>query len=340
MHKYSPSVVVIERGSLVKKKTGSAVVAGEAVEDTLNIRHVLKVADLSTADIITIIRKARYWKLQEGQTSDLRPLEGKTLGMIFSKPSTRTRVSFQAAVCQLGGQAINLSMNDLQLGRGESIADTARVLSRYLDGILIRTFSQGDVEEFAAFSTMPVINGLTDETHPTQALADLMTIQEKLGRWQGIKLAYVGDGNNVAHSLMMAAAKVGMDFAIATPPGYEPEAAVVNAAREVAASMGSVIEVGYDPEAACRGAQAVYTDVWVSMGQDGEKDARLEAFKDYQVNDELMSLASEEAIFLHCLPAHRGEEVSASVIDGPQSAVFDQAENRMHIYKGILSLII
>ncbi len=308
-------------------------------EGSLRGRDLLRLADLSSEEVFLILATAAWWKARRGEPDLPRPLVGKTLGMIFTKPSTRTRVSFQAAVARLGGQALPLGTNDLQLGRGETVADTARVLSRYLDGILIRTFAQAEVEELAAHAAVPVINGLTDAVHPTQALADLQTIHERFGRFAGLKLAYVGDGNNVAHSLMMAAAKVGMDFVAATPPGYEPDAAEVSSARREAAAMVSTVSLCHDPREAVRGAHVVYTDVWTSMGQEAESQARLRAFRPYQVNEALMAEAAPEAVFLHCLPAHRGEEVTAEVIDGPRSAVFDQAENRMHIFQALLSLL-
>lgn len=308
--------------------------------ESLRGRHLLRLADLTPEEVLVVVATAASWKARRGQPDLPRPLVGKTLGMIFAKPSTRTRVSFQAAVARLGGQALPLGASDLQLGRGETVADTARVLSRYLDGILIRTFAQAEVEELAAHATVPVINGLTDAVHPTQALADLLTIHERFGRWRGLKLAYVGDGNNMAHSLMMAAAKTGMDFAAATPPGYEPDAAEVAAARAQAAVTGGTVSLGHDAREAVRGAHVVYTDVWTSMGQDAERAARLRAFQPYQVNAALMAEAAPDAVFLHCLPAHRGEEVAAEVIDGPRSLVFDQAENRMHIFQALLTLLL
>lgn len=303
-------------------------------------RHLLNIADLSTEEIILILSAASWWKERKGVPHQPQPLAGKTLGMIFTKPSTRTRVSFQSAVCQMGGQAIPLGVNDLQLGRGETLADTARVLSRYLDGILIRTFDQREVEELAVHATMPVINGLTDQVHPTQALADLLTVHERFGRWRGLKLAYVGDGNNVANSLMMAAAKVGMDVAVATPDEYGPGPARVAAAQSAALAAGGSVTFCRDAREAVAGASVVYTDVWISMGQEAERAARLRAFHPYQVNGALMASARPDAVFMHCLPAHRGEEVTDEVMDGPCSVVFDQAENRLHVFKGILSLLI
>lgn len=310
-----------------------------AGQGALKGRGLLTVADLSSEEVLLLVAMAGWWKERKGDVSH-RPLVGKTLGMMFSKPSTRTRVSFQVAVNQLGGQAVALDAGDLQLGRGETVADTARVLSRYLDGILIRTFDQGEITEFAAHASIPLINGLTDQTHPTQALADLLTIHEHFGYWEGLKLAYVGDGNNVVHSLMMAAAKVGMDLVCACPAGYEPDPVRVAAARAVAAVTGSKIEIRSDPREAVSGAAVVYTDVWTSMGRERERAARLAALGPYQVNAEILGLAREDAIFLHCLPAHRGEEVSAEVLEGPCSLAFAQAENRLHVFKAILSLMI
>lgn len=307
---------------------------------SLHGRHLLSIADLTAEDILLILSASSWWKDRKGASHLPQPLAGKTLGMFFTKPSTRTRVSFQAAVCQLGGQTIPLGVNDLQLGRGETMADTARVLSRYLDGLLVRTFDQREVEELADFATMPVINGLTDQVHPTQALADLMTVHERFGRWQGLKLAYVGDGNNVAHSLIMAASKLGMDVAAATPEGYGPDPAQVDAARDAAMISGGSVTVCRDPREAVAEASVVYTDVWTSMGQEGEQAVRLHAFHPYQVNGSLLAAARPDAVFMHCLPAHRGEEVTDEVMDGPRSVVFDQAENRLHVFKGILSLLI
>lgn len=263
-------------------------------------------------------------------------LAGRTLGLLFQKASTRTRVSFEVGMNQLGGQALFLPINDIQLSRGESVPDTARVLSRYLDGIVVRTFDQAIVEEWARESTIPIINGLTDLHHPCQALSDLLTIQEKKKTLKGLRLAYVGDGNNMANSLIEAAAKVGMHISLGCPRGYQPDAAVVERARQDAARTGSRIELSEDPEAAVKGADAVYTDVWISMGQEREQARRLKAFSAYQVNERLMKRAKSDAIVLHCLPAHRGEEITAGVLDGPQSVVFDQAENRLHIQKAIL----
>lgn len=263
-------------------------------------------------------------------------LAGRTIGLLFQKASTRTRVSFEVGMNQLGGQALFLPIGDIQLSRGESIADTARVLSRYLDGLVIRTYDQAIVEEWAREATVPVINGLTDLHHPCQALSDLLTIQEKKGRLKALRLAYVGDGNNMTNSLIEAAVKVGMSVSCGCPKGYQPDSTVVEQARQEAAKTGSAIELSDDPEVAVKDADIVYTDVWISMGQEREQARRLKAFSDYQVNERLMKRARPDAIVMHCLPAHRGEEISAKVLDGPQSVVLDQAENRLHMQKAIL----
>ena len=266
-------------------------------------------------------------------------LAGRTLGMIFQKSSTRTRVSFEVGMAQLGGQALFLSSADLQLGRGESIADTAHVLGRYVDGIMARTFAHTDVEDLARTSGVPVINGLTDLLHPCQAMADVMTIQEKKGRLAGIRLAYVGDSNNVTHSLLQAGAKFGMQVRVASPAGYQPNTGILDAARDEARRTGGDIRIGEDPVEAVRGADVVYTDTWASMGQEGERDTRLRVLRPYQVDARLMAQAVADALFMHCLPAHRGEEVTAEVMDGPHSVVFDEAENRLHVQKAILALL-
>jgi ornithine carbamoyltransferase len=266
-------------------------------------------------------------------------LAGKTLAMIFQKSSTRTRVSFEVGIYQLGGLGLFLSGNDLQLGRGETVADTARVLSRYVNGIMARVYAHNDIVELAKCASVPVINGLSDLLHPCQALADYFTILEKKKDLAGRKIAYVGDGNNMCHSLLYGANKVGMNIAVATPPGYEPKSIIVKSANREAQQVGVTIEVTQDPAEAVRGADVVYTDVWASMGQEAEAEQRREAFAGYQVDDALMGQAKPDAVFMHCLPAHRDEEVSASVLDGPQSIVFDQAENRLHVQKAILYLL-
>jgi ornithine carbamoyltransferase len=288
-------------------------------------------AVLDVADTLKAAQKAR-------EPHELLP--GRTLGMIFQKPSTRTRVSFEVGIAQLGGRGLYLAANDLQLGRGETIRDTGTVLSRYLDAIMIRTFEQDDVEQLAEASDIPVINGLTDYAHPCQALADLMTIREKLGRLSGTRLAYLGDGNNVCVSLMVGAARFGMRFVAATPPGYEPDGTAVTAARRAAAQMGGTVELVSDPRAAASNADAVYTDVWTSMGQEEEAEKRRSDLADYGIDGDLLQLAADDAIVLHCLPAHYGEEITEDVLYGPQSAVWDQAENRLHAQKALMALTI
>ena len=260
--------------------------------------------------------------------------------MIFQKPSTRTRVSFEVGIAQLGGTGLYLAAGDLQLGRGETIKDTAVVLSRYLDGIMIRTFAQADVDELAEHADIPVINGLTDDFHPCQALADVMTIRERLGGFEDVRVAYLGDGNNVCNSLMVACAKLGMDFVAATPPGYEPSAGVVGWARAAAEANRSAVELTDDARAAAAGADVLYTDVWTSMGQDAEREQRLADLAGYGIDADLVALASERAIVLHCLPAHYGEEIAEDVLYGERSAVWDQAENRLHAQKALMALII
>ncbi len=267
-------------------------------------------------------------------------LEGRTLGMIFQKPSTRTRVSFEVGISQLGGTGLYLAAGDLQLGRGETIKDTAVVLSRYLNGIMIRTFKQADVDELAEHADIPVINGLTDEFHPCQALADVLTIRERLGGFEGVRVAYLGDGNNVCHSLMVACAKLGMDFVAATPTGYEPSEEVVGWAKTAANVSGSSVELTNDPRAAASGADVLYTDVWTSMGQDEGHEKHLADLAGYGIDQDMVALGSERAIVLHCLPAHYGEEITEDVLYGPNSAVWDQAENRLHAQKALMALVI
>jgi ornithine carbamoyltransferase len=302
-------------------------------------KDLLAISDLTTKDVDKILKRAVVLKKMHKQGKTHQTLKGKCLGMIFEKSSTRTRVSFEAGMYQLGGQALFLSSNDLQIGRGEPIADTARTLSRYLDGIMIRTFAQSTVEGLARSASIPVINGLSDLHHPCQALADLMTIREKKGRLKGLKLAYIGDGNNVANSLIEACVKAGMHISVGCPHGYEPDAAVMHNAKSEAAKTGSEVIIVNDPFKAARDADAVYTDVWASMGQEAEHNVRARAFKGYQVNAKLMKAAHPKAIVMHCLPAHRGEEISADVIDGPQSVVFDEAENRLHAQKAVLEML-
>jgi len=303
-------------------------------------QDVLTLADFSKDEILAILDLAIELKKkhQKGERSSV--LNGKTLAMIFEKPSTRTRVSFEAGMLQLGGNAIYLNSNDIQIGRGETIADTAQVLSEYVDAIMIRTFEHEKIEELAKYASIPVINGLTEDFHPCQALADLLTIYEVKKQLKGIKLVYVGDGNNVAHSLMIAAAKVGMDCTIACPQNYEPKPAILKLAQEIAKETKSSIQVCHDPIEAVKNADVIYTDVWTSMGQEEEQNERLRSFLPFQVNETLTKAAKSDYHFLHCLPAHRGEEVTAEVIDGPNSVVFQQAGNRMHVQKALLQAIL
>lgn len=303
------------------------------------MKHLISLHDLTPDEINEILSLSEKLKkeLQEGVRHHL--LKGKTLGMIFSKSSTRTRVSFEVGMYQLGGHPLFLSSDDIQLGRGETIYDTAQVLSRYIDGIMIRTYKQSDVEDLARYGGIPVINGLTDLMHPCQILADLFTIYEKKGPLKGLKLAYVGDGNNVAHSLLHGCAKVGMDVAVAAPKGYECDEQIIKEAREDAEVSGSKVLLTNDPVEAVTDADVIYTDTWVSMGQETEKEARIKIFSPYQVNGKLLSNAKKDAIFLHCLPAYRGYEVTEDVIDGPQSAIFDEAENRLHVQKAVMALL-
>ncbi|KYH33508.1 ornithine carbamoyltransferase [Neomoorella mulderi] len=302
-------------------------------------RDFISLKDFTTEEIFYLLDLAAELKakLKRGEPHPI--LAGKTLGMIFTKRSTRTRVSFEVGMYQLGGYPLFLTKDDLQLGRGETIADTARVLSRYLDGIMIRTYSHQEVEELAAHATIPVINGLTDFLHPTQALADIMTIREWKGELKGLNLIFIGDGNNVAHSLMYGGARVGLNVTIACPSGYEPLPQVVEEARRIAAYNGCQIAVTNNVREAVEGADILYTDVWASMGQEAEAEKRRQAFQKYQLNSELLKRAKPDAMVMHCLPAHRGEEITDEVIDGPQSAVFDEAENRLHAHKAILAAL-
>jgi ornithine carbamoyltransferase len=302
--------------------------------------HLLAIADLTPAQTADLIHLAATIKADPRHPKYSCAMDGKTLGMLFDKASTRTRVSFEVAMNQLGGSALLMDRGNSQLGRGESIADTAQVLSRFVDGLMIRTFGHDILEEFARHSSIPVINGLTDLDHPCQALADLLTVQERFGTLKGQTIAYVGDGNNVAHSLMVAAAHMGMDMRVATPKGYEPDADMVKSAEDAAKASGGRLLLTHDPIEAAQGAQALYTDVWASMGQEEEQAKREADFAGFQIDAKLMTHAADDAIFLHCLPAHRGEEVSAEVMDGPQSAVFDQAENRLHAQKAVLYRLI
>ena len=302
-------------------------------------KSIVSLNDLSLEEIWNIFELSFSLKEKLKQRKPHELLKGKTLGMIFAKPSTRTRVSFEVGVYQLGGHALFLGPKDLQLSREESIPDTAKVLSRYLDGILIRTFSHQDVVDFAAHSTIPVINGLTDLLHPCQILADLFTIYEKKKKLKGLKLAYVGDGNNVAHSLLHGCSKVGMDISVATPKGYEPQKEIINNAINNSKKFGTKVLITNDYFTAVKDADIIYTDTWISMGQEEEEKVRVNAMKEYQVNNALVSYAKEDYFFMHCLPAHRGQEVLDEVADSPNSVIFDEAENRLHVQKAIMSLI-
>jgi len=302
-------------------------------------RHLLSLKDYSRDDIEEIFDLAA--RLKADPAAYAGTLAGKTLAMIFQKPSTRTRVSFEVGMSQLGGHALYLGPGDLQLNRGETIADTARVLSRYVSGIMARVFAHQDILDLAKHGSVPVINGLSDLLHPCQILADYFTLRERRGRLEGLKVAYVGDGNNVCHELMIGAVKLGMSIEVASPKGYEPNALIVKSAtRDAQKARAPVPVVTSDPMAAAAGADVVYTDVWTSMGQEAEAQARVEAFHGYEVTAAMMAAAAPEAVFMHCLPAHRGEEVSAEVIDGPQSVVFDEAENRLHTQKALLLLLL
>lgn len=302
-------------------------------------RDFIEFTDYSKEEIEYLLQLAIDIKKKQKSGEVYQPLKGKTIGLIFEKSSTRTRVSFEVGMFQLGGHALFLSKNDIQLGRGETISDTAQVLSRYLDGIMIRTFAHSNVTELAKYADIPVINGLSDDAHPCQVLADFQTVLEHKGKLKGLKMAYVGDGNNMAHSLMLGAAKLGVHVSVASPEGYEPNSAIVEQAKNIAKETGSQVVVTRSPEEAVKDADIIYTDVWASMGFEEEQKAREAAFADYQVNEELVKGAKKDYIFLHCLPAHRGEEVSEGVIDGPNSAIFDQAENRLHAQKALMAAL-
>lgn len=302
-------------------------------------KDLLSVHDLSVDEVYQIFDTAKTLKAKQKKGEEQHLLKGKTLGMIFQKSSTRTRVSFEVGMWQLGGMALFLSAGDLQIGRGEPVKDTARVLSRYVDGIMIRTFAHAEVEELARWADIPVINGLTDHLHPCQALTDIFTAIEHKGMVKGLKLAYIGDGNNMVNALMHTCAKVGMDIAVATPPGYAPSPQVVLEAQADAAVHGSKVTLYNDPKAAAVGADVLYTDVWASMGKESEQAIRQKAFAGFQLNEALLKLAKPDAIVMHCLPAHRGEEITDGVLEGPQSVVFDEAENRLHVQKAIMALL-
>ena len=306
---------------------------------TFRGRSFLSILDYTPDEIHTLLRVAIQLKDELRSGKQHRVLEGKTLGMIFQKNSTRTRVSFEVGMSQLGGHALFLSANDLQLNRGETVADTARVLGRFVDGLMARTNAHADVVALSRYSGIPVINGLSDLLHPCQAIADLLTIQEHKGRLAGLKLTYLGDSNNVTYSLMNAAAKVGLSMSVGSPEGYQPDPEMLTRAQEAGRQTGCTIDVTADPREAAHNADVIYTDTWTSMGQEDEHQKRLDALSDYQVNDALLQHAEDDVIFLHCLPAHRGEEVTDAVMDGPHSVVFDEAENRLHAQKAILALL-
>ncbi|HET7270503.1 MAG TPA: ornithine carbamoyltransferase [Rubrobacter sp.] len=301
----------------------------------LSGRDCLTLAEYTPEEITLILDEAIRIKTLQKSRIPYRPLRGRTLAMVFQKPSNRTRVSFEVGMYQLGGHALHLSPEEIQIGKRETPSDTGRVLARYIDAIMVRTFDHGDLEELAGAADVPVINGLSDTHHPCQALADLMTVREELGTVEGVKISYVGDGNNVAHSLAIACALTGAELTIAHPEGHSPDTEIV----ELAGTLGAAPHLTEDPREAMQGARVVYTDVWASMGQETEAEERKKKFAPYQVDEQLMDLAAEDAIFLHCLPAHRGEEVKAEVIDGSRSRVFDQAENRLHAQKALLYLL-
>lgn len=295
------------------------------------MKHLLKLADLTPQEITEILNLADQLKFENKNGTAHPHLAGKTLGMIFQKSSTRTRVSFEVGMYQLGGSALFLSSNDLQIGRGEPVQDTARVLSRYLDGIMIRTFAQQEVEDLAAYGSIPIINGLTDFAHPCQVLADLMTIREHKGTLKGLKLCYIGDGNNMANSLITGAIKMGMAVAVACPAGYQPDSGVIAWAQE-----NGAFTLTEDVLAAAKDADVLVTDVWASMGQEGEAKARKQAFEGYQINEKVMQVAKADAMVQHCLPAHREEEISTAVFEAHAAEIFDEAENRLHAQKAVL----
>lgn len=297
------------------------------------MKDYLKLLDCSKEEIVGLLDLADQLKYEHKHHIAHRRLDGKTLGMIFQKSSTRTRVSFEAGMYQLGGQALFLSDRDLQIGRGEPMEDTARTLSRYLDGMMIRTFAQSEVEMLAQYSTVPVINGMTDFSHPCQVLADLMTVREHFAQLEGLKMAFVGDGFNMCHSLIVGCLKVGMDVSVATPAGYEPDAAVLAFAGQ---QPGAKFTIGQDPKAAAENADVLFTDVWYSMGQEEEAEQRRRAFAGFQVNHELLSCCREGVMVQHCMPAHRGEEITAEVLEEHADEIFDEAENRLHAQKAVM----
>jgi ornithine carbamoyltransferase len=310
------------------------------IPDSLKGRNYTTVGAWTRDELQTALDLADELKQERARRKELRILPGRTVGLIFRKPSTRTRISSEVGIAELGGMALYVPAADLQLSRGESTRDTALVLSRFLSALMIRTSAQAEVDEFAEHATIPVINGLTDEAHPLQALADAMTIRERFGRLEGLRLAYLGDGNNVCHSLMRIAGRFGLDFVAAGPPGYEPREDFTAAARADAEANGGSVTLTHDPREAAAGAHVLYTDVWTSMGREGERERRLLDLDAYRLDATLLGLADPDAIAMHCLPAHVGEEISEDVLYGPRSVVWDQAENRLHTQKAVMALVI
>jgi ornithine carbamoyltransferase len=314
--------------------------AGIGIPDTLKGRSLTRIGGWSADELALTLDLARELKLERARRKELRILPGRTVGLIFRKPSTRTRISSEVGIAELGGMALYVPAADLQLSRGESTRDTALVLSRFLSALVIRTSAQAEVEEFARHATIPIVNGLTDTSHPLQALADAMTIRERFGDLAGVRIAYLGDGNNVCNSLLRVAARTGMQIVAACPDGYEPDPEVVASCRADAAATGARVEVVTDPREAARGAHVLYTDVWTSMGQETEGDRRLRDLAPYRLDEQALELAAPDAIAMHCLPAHVGEEITEGVLYGERSLVWEQAENRLHVYKAVLALTV
>jgi ornithine carbamoyltransferase len=311
------------------------------VPTTMKGRNFTRVADWSRDELQTLLDLADELKAERARRPELRVLPGRTIGLIFHKPSTRTRVAFEVGIAELGGMALFLPANELQLARGESYRDTALVLSRFVSALMIRTFGQDEVDDFAEHASIPVINGLTDQAHPLQALADAMTLRERFGSLEGLRLAYVGDGNNVCHSLMRIAARFGMHFVAATPAGYEPDAEIVADSTEDAAATGGSVQLTSDAREAASGAQAVYTDVWTSMGdQVADSETRVRDLEPYRIDDALLASTDPDAVAMHCLPAHVGEEITAEILYGPRCLAWEQAENRLHTQKALMALVI
>jgi ornithine carbamoyltransferase len=314
--------------------------AGIGISGALKGRSLTRISAWNPEELGLALDLARELKVERARRKELRLLPGRTVGLIFRKPSTRTRISSEVGIAELGGMALYVPAADLQLGRGESTRDTALVLSRFLSAIVIRTFDQAEVEEYAEHATIPIVNGLTDASHPLQALADAMTIRERFGTLAGIRVAYLGDGNNVCNSLMRVVARTGMHLSAACPDGYRPDPELVASCREDAASTGARVEVVDDPREAVSGAQVLYTDVWTSMGQEADHDRRQRDLAPYRLDEEKLALGAPDAVAMHCLPAHVGEEITEGVLYGARSAVWDQAENRLHVYKAVLALTV